>query len=238
MHRVSAVLGTLAALFLAACTLPDSMVDSAARRLTNPQRVAVVAAMPDRFEGTYIGTTVFNNERYSVDVPGWNLQQVAESAALDRLKEKHKLNAAVPAIGNEPLAAASRPQDPLGASRIEPLLAAAKSQGFDTLIVILPGESPNAPEFKAGTGYGVRGFAGMVNACAYTSLYVGVYSTTTGRQLGSHAGYACDRRVPPWKARFDDYTREEKEALLEKGRSVVRAAVPAAVDEALRRAYL
>ena len=94
----------LASLLLSACeTAPKSLKPEVAQRI---KRVAVVSTVGDVFTRTYIGVTVFGNEREERKVPEWRLNRIYEeqmAAELRKLAGMTVVDAAYPAASFAPV---------------------------------------------------------------------------------------------------------------------------------------
>lgn len=218
--------------------LLSASASSAADEQRAPHRIAIVS----QFETTMhrIHVAPFDGSDESRDVPSWHIAESAETDMVALLQQKGIAGdiAVLPQSGQRSRAGEGTDKEQAG------IIQAARDAGFDTLILIQPGENVNFRAF--GAAYGVAGVGHImgVDVCAYASFMVVVYRTADARRIDWRWGYQSinspfdfDSRGPctdfekypvPWKDTLAQYTDEDM--------AVVEAAVKARIRAGMARA--
>jgi hypothetical protein len=214
---VRALFATLGLLFVVVgcSTTPDLKRPVATENIARIKRVGVTSFLGDTVYGISLGTTSFNYAEFSAPVPDWKIDETAISQALAILRRGGRFQAAA-------LDRTSYDTEGLLADGAKLLWEQAASQGFDTLVVVLPAVSESFRVFKPGYGIFERAFLSISHRCLYAAYEVDVYDVAARKRIawqwGGDEGTPCladsEQRLP-FKARFDDYSVAEKRAMRE-----------------------
>lgn len=175
---------------------------------TGMRTVAVASTLGTKFHGIHIGTTAFSNQRYDADVAAGRVDEKAEQVAASLLSRDGKRVA-------KPLGGSFKATDLSG------MIAAAKSVGADTLVIVQPSGYSNQPEFAGGYGYAQRTFLGYSRQCIYSLFTLDVYDVASGKRTAVEWGfspwegvpcYGADKKIP-WREDFASFTAEEQAGL-------------------------
>ncbi|RYF66605.1 MAG: hypothetical protein EOO22_20770 [Comamonadaceae bacterium] len=186
--------------------------------LAGTKRVAVVSMLGDTFHGVHVGLTVFQNRQFTGEVPEWEVDKFASTTALKLLRAGARFgSASIDRMGVTPRT--------LRAEGGQRLRDAARAQGFDKLVVIVPATSSNHPFFVPGFGAFQREIFNGARRCVYAAYIVEVQDVAKGRPIawdwgGSDASFGGDapcvtRSDSPVsvKQSFSDYSTAEKQAM-------------------------
>jgi hypothetical protein len=213
LRRPFAVLGLL--VLLCGCSTLDLERPVANEDLGRIKRVGVASLLGETVYGISIGTTVFNNEEFSAPVPDWKIDATAVSQAMAVLRSNGRFEAAA-------LDRSSFSAEQLMADKGRLLWDLAGRQGFDTLVILWPAVSDNYRVFKPGYGLFERSLLGLSNRCLYAAYRVDVDDVASRKDIAWEWG--GDEAVPclagsenrlAFKAKFDDYSEPEKQAMHE-----------------------
>ena len=190
---------------------------SAAARI---KKVGVVSIMGDRFQGRYLGTTVFNNKFYVADVSSWHIDRTLEDYAIGSLRrakfDTGRLDLS-PHTADDYYKKGLFNQG-LDMHLFHALPALAAKQGFDTLVVIMKPFDLQSKAFVPGYGFAERKFLGLSVSSLFASFTLIVYDTKTGRQLAHADGVMTGKELAKdkgieWKPSFAAYTDAQKEMI-------------------------
>jgi hypothetical protein len=176
--------------------------------------VAVVSLLDSKMNYVFVGTTVYQNNLKFVEVKKWGLRQQAEQIAVRELKKNPQFTRV--AVLDKP----NPGPDANAKDGYKTLLAQAKAQGFDTLVLITPTAYDNAPLLPA--GYGLEHasrFALKDHTHVYILAMARVHDTNSGERLAwqwSFDTLSGDPNVTsnesvPWKDSPDDMTPPERD---------------------------
>ncbi|HSS28464.1 MAG TPA: hypothetical protein VLL50_10970 [Usitatibacter sp.] len=197
----------------------------------------------DEFHGISIGTTVLNNTEFTAPVPEWQIDAEATRYAVEMLRENKGWESAPLDVRGVSTKMTAYNAAWLTAKKPEPpIWDAARRQGFDTLVVVRPGVSENWHFFVPSYGVFERRVLGMGWGCVYAAFIVNVYEVASEKSVawdwgGGEMGEPCageSNRDMHVRARFDDYSAEEKADL----RKRVEARVLTSLHRALARLKL
>ncbi|QHS11195.1 hypothetical protein [Sinimarinibacterium sp. NLF-5-8] len=152
--------------------------------MESSKRVVVVSLLGDVFHGIQIGTTVFGNNSYDVAVPEWNIDGVVEKTIIAQLGRTSARSVTV--LQHDPglRARMEKTWTAIGGYDYKDLLALARQQGADTLILVRPSRYDNAPAHKPGYGFFERNFMGLSRRCFYSLFITSAFSTASGKEMG------------------------------------------------------
>jgi hypothetical protein len=198
--------------FLAGCAGTVSKEE-----LARINRAGVVSMLGSTFHGISIGTTVFNNEYFSSEVPEWQVDDITVENALSMLRASNRFKSAAFDRSRVNLAGFKfRAEE-------KALWDEVRRQGFDTLIVLEPQRSDNAPFFRPGYGLFERSIFRQGSRCVYAAYVVRVYEVPSGSLIGAKWGGGDSEPCQigsdndfPFRTSFDAYTEEEIRALRER----------------------
>lgn len=202
----------ITAVVLSGCAALDLKRSVATEDLATTKNIGVVSWLGDTFNGTSIGTTVFNNEYFTAQVPDWRISNFATSRAVIALNANNRQAAALDLSGLDPRK--------LGVEKDSQIWDAAIKQRFDKLVVIGAGVSDNVRMFKPGFGLQQTGlFFTTPNRCVYVGYVISVFDVSTRKSVGWEWGggqYPCEAKSAndiPFKSKFSDYSPNEQQLL-------------------------
>lgn len=177
------------------------------------RKIAVHSALGNELQHSKVGTTIFENIHESVPAANWKVDFFVEKFLVDSLKQSSQLQRIEVAPLPKNFSRSAKEED------ILKLVREAKAKGFDALLVMLPSAYDNAPK---GTepGYGVQRISTLFNS--HTSVYalavLNVFDTNTEKSLAWQWAFDSMMGEPnfiskdevAWKAKFSDYSAEEK----------------------------
>lgn len=187
-------------------SVPDEVVAST-------KRVGVASFLGSTFDGVLVGITVFGNENFSASVPDWRVDEKAVQKSILLLKSNPRFDTAAVDLGNFTVAQVrAKPQI---------LWDAARSQGFDHLIIVHPGISDNYPSFKPGYGFYERRIPGIFRSCVYVASIVEFYDVAAQKIIGWEWGgsYPCNLSKNDdirFKSKFEEFSAADQEKLKER----------------------
>jgi hypothetical protein len=142
--------------------------------------VGITSTLGNSFHGVLIGTTIFNNKDYIVDVSDWKIDDKAVEIAVSLLGRGGRRTA-------KPMATKFMPHD------FKAMIEAGRQMGVDAVVVISPSRYDNQPHFAAGYGIHRRSIMGMSTDCIYSLFIVEVFDVASEKKLGWQWGF------PPWQ---------------------------------------
>jgi hypothetical protein len=225
----------LASLFvLAGCSTLDLKRPVAKEDIVRIKKVGVASLLGDAVYGISMGITALGNENFSAPVPDWKMDAAAASHAVALLRRNGRFEVA-------PLDRSSYSAEQLMADNARLLWDLAASQGFDTLVILRPGVSENFQIFKPGYGIFERSFVGLSSRCLYAAYQVEVDEVATRKKIAWQWGgdedtpcLADSEKRLDFKAKFDDYSEPEKQAM----RDGIEARVSETLGTALHKLKL
>jgi len=116
------------------------------------------------------------------------------------------------------------------------LYSLAAQQGFDALIVAIPGVSENAHLVHPGYGLDDRSVIIVKRQCIYAAYILQVLEVASQKSAGWDwgGGGPCEpgsgEQVVPFKDKFDDYTENEKQILRDRVTAWIRKSVEISLD--------
>jgi hypothetical protein len=215
-------------LAIAGCSTLDLQRPVARDDIAHIKKIGVASFLGDTVYGISMGTTAYNNEEFSAAVPDWKVDATAVSYALTILRGDGRFEAA-------PFDRSSYTGAQLGADNGKLFWDLVTAQGFDTLVILWPEVPDNFRVFKPGYGLFERSFLGLSNRCLYAAYRVEVDNVASRKVIawewGGDQGVPClagsENRLD-FKAKFDDYSDAEKQA--------IREGIEARISETLGKA--
>ena len=179
MTRLISLVLTGCVAFLVSC----STVPVAPEKISELRNVGVVSLLGTTFNGFTHGLTVFGNARYTGEVPEWQVDAFATAQMIELLKGSKASTVRRVDISSVPLPK-FYPKDP-GTLDPKIVLELARSQGFDTLVVLV--RTYDSDYQLVGTGYGWYdiGFGALNKRHIFATVHVLVYDVATGKVIGS-----------------------------------------------------
>lgn len=181
--------------------------------LTQTRRIGVVSLLGDEFHGLRIGTTVFQNARYSVKVPEWQVDAYATDKAIELLRQRSRFEAT--ALDRRDLVI-----ERLRVDGPQQLLAIAARQGVDRLLVIRPGTATSQERVLFTPGYGMmeRSLLNLMRRCVYAAYRIDVLDVKTGQEIAWEWGgdFPCEYgETPqlPFLPGLEYYSAEQREGI-------------------------
>jgi hypothetical protein len=169
--------------------------------------VSAASVLGTKFTGFDQGLTLFGNARYTADVADWKVDGFVTAQMISLLKDSSAISLKALDVGSIPLAALY----PKSQSELDPgpLIAAAKSQGSSTLIVVSLTWPVWDAHKLAGTGYGWfnSGFGPLNSRRIFATFRVSVFNVASGKLIAS-ADPIPIKAMPaldiPWRAKFSE----------------------------------
>lgn len=209
--RVSAIAYMTLAFVLSGCSTFNIKRGVSDDDLASTKRVGVVSVLGDKFQGVYVGTTVFTNKSFFAPVPEWGIDRTAREETLVLLKKNTRFEAAAVDLGGLSV-------DEILENEGAALWKAAEQQKFDRLVILSPGVSDNYRNAHSGYGYYEKSFFGSSDKCIYAAYIVYVYDVASKKPIAWEwgGGGPCVHKYEgelKFKDAFDKYSAEEKSAL-------------------------
>ncbi len=206
MRRLISLLSCAA--LLCGCAALDLKRPVPAEELARTRHIGVVSTFDDVFRARSLGLTVFNNDSFEAPVPDWQVAQFATARTVELIKRGGRFDATPLDLGGASAAGMTGPEG------LKQLLDAARRQGDDTLLVILPGVSENYAMFPR--GYGL--FQRFSSRCVYAGYVVNAFNVASGKSIGWEWGGEMPCATGsggdiPFKKQFADYTPEERQLI-------------------------
>lgn len=187
------------------------------KELAGMERIGVVSAFGDTFHGVLIGTTVFQNKSYTVEVPDWKIDEYVRSEVMKALEAHGQVKGVELPLDAAQVNALYEPRKPEVLDDGK-LIALAREQGWTHVLVLHRIHYDNAPFHQGGFGVFSRGMLGLKMQCAYALYMASVFRVDTGKNVAFRWGEPClggDTTLVA-KPAFDDYTADEKRYIEEK----------------------
>ena len=169
-------------------------------------QVSVASVLGTKFTGFDQGLTLIGNARYTADVADWKVDGFVTAQMISLLKGSSATSVKALDVGFPP--SALYPKSP---SELDPgpLIAAAKSQGSSTLIVVSLTWPVWGAHKLAGTGYGWfnSGFGPLNSRRIFATFRVSVFNVASGKLIASTDPIPL-KAMPaleiPWRAEFSE----------------------------------
>jgi hypothetical protein len=178
-----------------------ALADSDARGI---RRLAVVSALGDTVHGRLVGLTAFQNKSFDGAAPDWGL----DTTVAARLRDSILASGRVPGEVT-PLVAPS--------SETKKIIAFAKDQGFDAVLVLHPQEDPNDRSIGPGPTLSRRQILGHAKSQACNGMSVYIYHIADDKEIGHANAYSCPNGYAalPWHDNWLEFTDEERRVVLD-----------------------
>jgi hypothetical protein len=218
------ILATVAVIFGFACHQASAGIFSSGLTeadIASFKRVAVISALGDTLMGRSIGLTVFNNKSFKTTLPNRDLDDSFTAEMKSTIIASGRIKGEVAALATTSLDS-------------ESILAAAREQGFDAVLLMQPAEDTqfhmNDPGLSVWrTGGGQKSFT-----C--NSMRIAVLRVSDAKQLASASDYHCPSfsNLPFWHNSWEEYTDEQQATVF----TAMKAFVSHQIDEALKKLKL
>jgi hypothetical protein len=192
-------------------------------------RVAVVSLLGDTFYSVLVGTLVIQNTTHDFPVPQWDINGFARDEAVRLLSEKGRFKGEPLALeGLDERTLYRKPDDyAISAAGVEKLVALARQQGFDGVLVLDRYLWRDFQFYTPGFGVMRRTMFGQSGGCVYVSMLLNVYRVDSGQSVVA-------RPPPPCKGlNLDFEPRATLEAYSAEEQLALAAAVKAQVNKGL-----
>ena len=222
----------ISASFLLAVGCASVQVSTSAA--THIKRVGVVSILSDRFQGRYIGTTVFNNKFYEADVSAWHLDTDVAGYVIKKLRGANFIAGRLDISPHSADEFYEQGHFNLGlnARLFHGLPALAAKQGYDTLVVVMRPFNSDYKAYVPGYGFGKASFFGLSYSDLFASFTLFVFDAKTGRQLaqadGMMTGNKADKDIE-WKPSFAQYTAQQQSVIKQRIEDRLRAELDVAL---------
>jgi hypothetical protein len=169
--------------------------------------VSVASVLGTKFAGFDQGLTLFGNARYTADVADWKVDGFVTAQMISLLKGSSATSVKALDAGLISLSALY----PKSQSELDPgpLVAAARSQGSTTLIVVSLTWPVWDAHKLAGTGYGWfnSGFGPLNSRRIFATFRVSVFNVASGKLIASADPIPLNAMPAleiPWRAKFSE----------------------------------
>ncbi|PCJ45876.1 MAG: hypothetical protein COA99_03815 [Moraxellaceae bacterium] len=178
------------------------------------KNIGVVSLLGDKFNGVYVGTTIFGNESYVKDVSSWNIDDFTENKIVDTLNKSGHYVAKKLSLNTVSADSMYSNKDRHNLD-YEKLLHQTKQKDVDTLVIVKRINYQNAPFHRSPYGFYEKTAFGSSSRCVYSLFVVEVYDTESGRDLAWEWGFPCTfgESTIKWKLNFNAYSEKEKELI-------------------------
>jgi hypothetical protein len=177
----------------------------------------------------YIGTVVFQNSAYQVNVDPWTIDELATRHVTKSLDARR--------IPSGPITLKTSVND-LYVDRREPVmktdevLRLADEQGYDAVLVIRRARYDNEPFYEPGYGLFYRSAFGTAWSCSYAMYVMQVFDVRTKESLGWERPSACmDRPAPVSMKKYEEYSSAERELI----KVSLQQGIQRSVEDTLKR---
>ena len=227
-----------------------TLVGCSSIKVTPEQRTAIAkigvySYLSDTMHHINIGTLVFANKYEERQVPEWNIRTHSEQAALEEISKSSLLGGATAAIVKDD---AVRPEEVDAVyDDHDRIVALARAQNFDTLVVIRPVRYSNSPYMEPGYGVFNKSMFGSDNPCGYALFSIAVVSVNTDERIGWGWGFEteagmfssrpvfmgpCAKNGVFWRETLSEYSAAELASVGDVVRNQVAFGVHHALDAA------
>ena len=176
------------------------------------KRIAIVSSMGDEFTMTFIGSNIFANKTESVQIKDWKIDSEAEKTMIKNLLTSKKYEKVELLKGKF-----SRTELQSKEMRL-PLLALAKEQGFDSILILMPTSYDNAKMIRPGYGMQRHHAQESPGPFVYMLASLNLFDVETGKQIAWQWSFnpwdqkpgIYDTAKVPWKEQFKNFKKSEK----------------------------
>jgi len=216
---VKFLLISLFCIITSGCATLNSALTPAYKKSIN--KIAVVSVMGDKFKGTKIGTTVFNNENCEDDFSAFSIDNKIEDKIISYLTESSGFTATkkpeIASILSKTFKQKDMPASPTKALKtFRNILPSLKAEGIDALLIVSPYETQFEDTGVWVSGYGlvVRTFLMMWYAKAEFISYISLIDTTNEKIVMSRFFWRSgDIKFSKWQTKFSNLTSEEQNGI-------------------------
>ncbi len=181
LRKISLIFVAMSLVALSACS--EAVRSPVASLSTGAGGVGVYSALPNAFQNTHIGATVFNNSYTEFDTRSWDMNGFSERELAAALRRSGVAKASVISTPNR--ASVSSPIFGKRANgALAPVFAAARAANLDKIAILEPGASLSQINNRTGAppAYGYFSLGALGNVAAqfeYVDIYLNVYDVAT-----------------------------------------------------------
>ena len=178
--------------------------------------MAVVASLGQNFRALFPGITVFGNRGFDQPVPDWGMDAEASQDVISAIQQHSQLAAEtlITAKLNWPMLTDSLDRGRLTAKVTALLLAQARAQGADTLLIVMPAQNVHS---NARPGFGLAGMKlfGQLHECIVASIGIFVLRVSDGHWIGQQIPDPCVMKSTQFQLKnsWGEYSNEEQSTL-------------------------
>lgn len=187
LRKFILMLFALSLAILSACS--DATRSPVTSLAASPGGVGVYSALPNAFQNTHVGTTVFNNSYTEFDTRSWGMNTFAERELAAALRRAGVAKVSVIPTPNR--AIVSSPIFGKRANKaLTPVFDAAHAANLDKVAILEPGASLSQINNRTGAppAYGYFSLGALGNIAAqfeYVDIYLNVYDVETQTRLST-----------------------------------------------------
>jgi hypothetical protein len=198
----------------------------------NIHRIAVVASLGNTFRASFPGFTAFGNRVFDQPVPEWSIDTAATQDVISAIQQQGQFTAEALNTDNLnlPWLTDSPDRKYLPAKVSAALLAQARMEGADTLLVVMPAQNVHS---NARPGFGLAGgqVFGKLYECVIASLGIFVLRVSDGHWLAREVSDPCVMKTTEFQLKdsWSEYSVLEQSAL----QQAVKEGVALQIDKTL-----
>jgi hypothetical protein len=199
--------------------------------------LAVFSGLGPKMSHSRIGTTIFGNNHEFIDVGAWRLDSFIEAVVLKELKANPNFTT----IGLAPLA---KPRlEAISEEKLGEVIQAAKTAGYDALLVILPSHYENAAKGME-PGYGIQKLSNLFTSrtSVYLLAILRVYRLSDEKSIAWQWAFDSMNGKPSylsseefaWRENYNEYSAQEKTEV----QRILKRHIEIAIPYSLRALHL
>ena len=168
------------------------------------KHLAVVSTIGDTVHGRLIGLMVFQNKSFDAAVPGWSIDEHVTKTLVETIAAAGKIDGPIAAL-------------PTSSAKPSEIIAEAKAQGFDSVLIVLPQANAHDETIAPGITLLHRKLPGVDKVHPCDVVAARIYRVSDRRQIGFATPDPCNyaKYTQIWHNSWDEFSAEEKEATLD-----------------------
>jgi hypothetical protein len=184
------------------------------------KRLAVISVLGDTLHAKQISLTAFQNKGFDTAVPNWGLDTIVMNALKEIVVASGKITGEVVPFAVSPSA------------DMKTIIALARGQGFDTVLVVLPEANPHADYIAPGAMLLRRKLPGVDKLYACNGMAASMIRIVDDKRIGYAFPGSCSERpnAPVWHDSWADFTDDEKKDTLDAIQSYIKLQVREALS--------